>query len=69
MFIITRFNISDRQRHAIAQVLGRAVLDDTDEARALIRDFLQRQGEQTLEALTLPLVARGDVRSATTVRV
>lgn len=57
MFIIVRFEVTERQRRAIAQVLGRQVLDDSDEARAQIRDFLQRQGEQTIEALTMPLVA------------
>lgn len=53
MFIIVRFNVSDRQQRAIATVLGLRGAADREQ----VREFLQRQGEQTLEAVTLPLVA------------
>lgn len=52
MFIIVRYDVTMKQQRAIAELLGQRTID-----REQVRLFLQRSGEQTLEALTLPLVA------------
>lgn len=59
MFIIVRFEITDRHRKALAQVLGQKALDESAASRDLIRDFMQRQGEQTLNAIAMPLPLAG----------
>ena len=52
MFIYVPLEITPRQQRAIAELLGVPSVD-----RDQVRSFLQRSAEQTLEALTLPLVA------------
>lgn len=52
MFIIVRYDVTVKQQRAIAELLGQRTID-----REQVRSFLQRSGEQTLEALAMPLVA------------
>lgn len=52
MFIITRYHLTDVHRRAIGRQLGLGRLATQDECR----EFLQRDGERTIETLALPLM-------------
>lgn len=52
MFIITRYELTELHRRAIGQQMGLGRLATQDECR----EFLQRDGERTIETLALPLM-------------
>lgn len=56
MFIIVRYDVTVKQQRAIAELLGQRTID-----RDQVRSFLQRSGEQTLEALAMPLVSQSSL--------
>lgn len=64
MHIFTRYIVTDQQRAALGQALGLKRPADREE----VRTFLQQQGELTLDALTLPLMAQTVVRKPATRR-
>lgn len=53
MFIITRYEIGDTERKAIARILGLSRPADREQ----VRTYLQQQGELVILALTMPLMA------------
>lgn len=58
MFIITRFELTPAHLKRVGEQLGLTRAATQDEAR----EFMQREGEQTLDALTLPLMAGAQSR-------